>query len=458
MANTHNQVIDRSLISLTWPIFVDILFVFLVSVVDAWFLSRVSDTAAAAVGAILPVSGVGFTLFVNLAAAGNSVASQRIGAGDYRQLSSTYGCLLLMGFIVGALVATLMVTMAPHFALWMGLQGELADMGSRYLQIMGFGACILSVRYAASAILTSQGKTSWNMWSTALMTVANLFLNYAFVYGKFGLPEMGLEGVAVASCISWGISLGFTIFAVLVVQRIKVDFPIKWSNFKNLVKPILGIGVPSVIEPLSWHFSQLFIIAMVVQLGEMMLATRVYAFNILFVVALFGTALSAGVQLKVSHFVGARRFDDAHTQLIQGLRLGLAGAVSIVSLIYIFSDYLFGVFTSNMDIIALGSTVVAVALFCEIGRIFNLVVGASLKASGDARYVSFFGFAIMWLVAVPLAWLIGVHWAFGLVGIWVAMSIDEIARGLVALLRWNSRKWESKGVYSSVKSPEVTQS
>lgn len=456
MANSHTRVIDRSLISLTWPIFVDILFVFLVSVVDAWFLSRVSDTAAAAVGAVLPVSGVGFTLFVNLAAAGNSVASQRIGSGDYSRLSGTYGCLLLIGLIVGALVATLMVTMAPHFARWMGLQGELAGMGSRYLQIMGFGACLLAVRYAASAILTSQGKTHWNMWSTALMTAANLFLNYAFVYGKFGLPAMGLEGVAVASCIAWGVSLFFTLFAIIFIQRIKIEFPFRWANFKRLVKPILGIGVPSVVEPLSWHFSQLFIIAMVVQLGEMMLATRVYAFNILFVVALFGTALSAGVQLKVSHFVGAGRFDDAHSQLLQGLRLGLAGAISIVAFIYIFSDYFFGVFTSNQDIIALGSSVVAVALFCEIGRILNLVVGASLKASGDAKYLSLCGFGIMWLVAVPLAWLIGVHWAFGLVGIWVAMSIDEIARGLVALVRWNSRKWERKGVYCTAEPAEVT--
>lgn len=448
MSVKQQNVTERSLVGLTWPIFVDILFVFLISVVDAWFLSRVSDAAAAAVGAILPVSRLGFTLFVSLSVAGISVASQRIGAGDTARLKGTYGALMVLGLIAGLAITVIMATFAPQFSHWMGLRGEMAEMAALYLHTLALGAGLLSVRYAASAILSSQGKTHLNMWATALMTLANLGLNYALVYGKFGLPAMGIQGVALASCLAWAVSLAFTLYAVVFLVKTPVELPFRWADFKTLSAPILKLGSASVVEPLSWHFSQLVIIAMVVQLGELALATRVYAFNILFIVALFGTALSAGVQIKVAHYIGALRFDDAHRELLQGLKFGLLTAVASVAAIFLLSDQLFGLFTRNPAILALGAMVVAVALFCEIGRVLNLVVGASLKASGDARYISIMGISIMWALAVPLSWLLGIHLAYGLVGIWVAMSIDELVRGVIALKRWNSRKWEAKGLYA----------
>ena len=54
----------------------------------------------------------------------------------------------------------------------------------------------------------------------------------------------------------------------------------------------------------------------------------------------------------------------------------------------------------------------------------------------------------MWFIALPLAWLLGLHYAYGLVGIWIATSLDECIRGIIAFKRWNSGKWRSKGVYA----------
>ncbi|MFT5812878.1 MAG: Na+-driven multidrug efflux pump, partial [Psychroserpens sp.] len=126
---------------------------------------------------------------------------------------------------------------------------------------------------------------------------------------------------------------------------------------------------------------------------------------------------------------------------------GIAGAMFFVFTLLAFSDQLFAIFTSNTDIWALGKLILFVAIMGELGRSFNLIVGASLRASGDARYVSMFGFGIMWFIALPLAWLLGLHFSYGLVGIWLATSLDECIRGIIAFKRWNTGIWRSKGVY-----------
>lgn len=442
------SVLERSLINLTWPIFIELFFIFMVNVADAWFLSRVSDAAAASVGAIIPIVGLGFMVYSTLNQAGNGVASQRIGAKDLDKVAETYGVLMLLGLVAGLVMATVFIVMAPKFAQWMGLRDDMAAMAAIYLRTLGFGTWLLSVRFVASAVLSSQGLTKWNMISTALMTVINILFNYILVDGHFGAPAMGVKGVAVASVIAWGVSLMFTFWIIFYRLKIRVEFPKSWSNFRITSRPILNIALPSSLEPMSWQLSQLLVTVMVVQMGELALATRTYTINVLFISILYCFALSTGVQIKVAHLIGARRFDEAHKQLLFGVKLALGGGLTLVGLGIIFSNSLYGIFTENPEIWALGGTVLLVSFFGEAGRALNIVIGASLRACGDARYISIVAGIIMWLFMVPLAWFLGLQLAWGLVGVWIATSLDEIFRGIVALNRWNSKKWMSKGIYA----------
>jgi putative MATE family efflux protein len=444
---SSQSVADRSLLSLTWPIFIDLFFIFMINVADAWFLSRISDTAAASIGAIMPILGIAFALYSTLHQGGSSVASQRIGAGDFNKLATTYGVLFAILLFGGILLTIIMLTFSPTFAQWMGLTDNMAAMASIYLSTIGMGTWILAVRFAAAAVLTSQGKTHWNMWSTFVMTIVNILFNYLLIDGKYGFPDLGVQGVAYASVIAWLVSMCFTLFIIFKHLHIKIALPKNWLLFKKDSAPILKIAMPSVLDPMSWQLTQILMTVMIVTMGELALATRIYSFNLLFTAILYGFAVSAGVQIKVAHFIGAKRFDDAHKQLMLGLKLGIAGAMFFVFTLLAFSDQLFAIFTSNTNIWALGKLILFVAIMGEFGRSFNLIVGASLRASGDARYVSMFGFGIMWFIALPLAWLLGLHFAYGLVGIWLATSLDECIRGIIAFKRWNTGIWRSKGVY-----------
>ena len=447
MPKSNPSVADRSLLSLTWPIFIDLFFIFMINVTDAWFLSRISDTAAASIGAVMPILGIAFALYSTLHQGGSSVAAQRIGAGDYSKLASTYGALFAILLFGGLFLTVMMMSFAPTFAQWMGLQDDMSAMASIYLSTIGMGTWVLAIRFAAAAVLTSQGKTHWNMWSTFIMTIVNILFNYLLIDGKFGFPALGVQGVAYASVIAWVVSLCFTLIIIIKHLKIKVALPNNWVLFKKDSSPILKIALPSVLEPMSWQLTQIMMTVMIVTMGELALATRIYTFNLLFTAILYGFAISAGVQIKVAHFIGAKRFDEAHVQLMLGLKIGLVGSMFFVFTLLGFSEYFFSIFTDNTDIWALGKLILWVAIMGEFGRSINLIVGSSLRASGDARYVSSIGFVLMWFVALPLAWLLGLHFAYGLVGIWIATSLDECIRGVIGFKRWQSGIWRTKGIY-----------
>ena len=448
MTNNSKSLADRSLISLTWPIFIDLFFVFMINVTDVWFLSRISDNAAAAVGAMLPIIGIGFALYNTLYQASTSIATQQLGALDHKKVAGTYGGLILLALAIGFMMTLVFVTGASLFTFLMGLSPTLAPMSQSYLTTLGLGTWILALRFSATAILASQGKTQWNMFSTFIMSLINIVFNYILIDGKFGAPALGIQGVAIASIIAWSVSLTFSFSVILGVFKIKIQLPRQWLSFKNVTRPILRIATPSVIEPLSWQLTQLLMTTMVVMMGTLSLATRIYSFNLLYIAILFGFAISGGVQIKIAYLMGANRYDDAQEVLLKGIKTGVIGVLIFMTVLVVFSQYFYQIFTDNKEIWALGGLILLIAIIGELGRSFNLIVGASLRACGDAKYTSIVGFISMWLIGLPLAWYLGIHLAWGLIGVWLGTSLDEVIRGTSNMIRWNSKKWQSKGLYS----------
>jgi len=444
-------IADRSLISLTWPIFVDLFFIFMINVTDAWFLSQISDNSAAAVGAMLPILGIGFALYSTLSQAGGSIATQQLGAKAHDKVGGTYGVLVLLALLSGLCMAAFFISGADVFPDWLGLNNELSSVAQIYLTTLGMGTWVLALRFAATSILSSQGKTNWNMFSTAIMSVVNILFNYILIDGKFGAPAMGVQGIATASVLAWSLSLIFSVSVILWHFKIEITVPKQWQSFKDYCRPILKIAIPSIVEPLSWQLSQLLMTTMVVIMGTLSLATRIYSFNLLFIGILYGFAISGGVQIKVAYLIGANRFDDAQNELLKGIKIGVVGVLIFMAILVTFSQYFYSFFTDNKEIWALGSTVLLIGFLGELGRSFNLIVGASLRACGDARYTSIVGFISMWFIAVPLAWYFGLHLAWGLVGVWLAASIDEVFRGVSNMHRWNTKKWQTKGLYAKSK-------
>ncbi len=110
-----------------------------------------------------------------------------------------------------------------------------------------------------------------------------------------------------------------------------------------------------------------------------------------------------------------------------------------------------GLFTDNPHIISLGASVLLLSVLLETGRTMNIVIINSLRAAGDAKYPVLIGAFSMVLMSLPLGYFFAFHLDMGLVGIWLAIAIDEWTRAIIMFFRWKSRAWER---YALVKPEE----
>jgi putative MATE family efflux protein len=447
MTDTKRQsVLDMSLWALTWPMFVELVLAFTLGFEDSFYLAKISDRAAAAVGALFPVFGICNMAFQTFAQSGASVASQLIGGQRLTRAGRTFVTMILLNGALGAAVAAFFFTFDRRVGLWLGLSAEVYAPATEFLSLVGPMLFIQALRFAYASIINARGRTRWNMLSAAFVNCANLALNHVLTMGTWGLPRLGVAGVAYSTIAAQ--TLGLIVSATVVHAHLKLRWDLAgvWSDLRGCVAPILSIAVPSVIEPLSFNFNQLVLVRIIVSISDVALATRTYAMNLIVFALVWSFALGLGTQIKIAHYVGARRFADANAQLHRSLRLGMLLGFVMMGVLSFFARPLYGLFTTNPEILRVGQVLFLLGLALEPARTSNMVVGGSLRGSGDARFASFMSVVLTWGIAIPLAYILALRLGMGLVGIWLAMIADELSRGLMNFWRWQTGAWRSKGV------------
>ena len=292
--------------------------------------------------------------------------------------------------------------------------------------------------------MRSYGFTREAMYVTIGMNVLNICGNYVLIFGAFGLPALGVQGVAISTTVSRVI--GLLVIFYLLIKRIphKLPFTEIFSLPIMHLKNLLAIGIPAAGEQLSYNASQMAITYFVTMLGTEALTTKVYAQNLMMFIYLFALAIAQGTQILIGHKMGAGRLEAAYNRGLKSLRLSILISFLCALMFTIFSKQLLSIFTTNENIIALGSLLILITILLEPGRAFNIVIINSLRAAGDVKFPVIVGIIVMWGVAVSLSYILGIHFGLGLVGVWIAFTLDEWIRGLLMLKRWKSRKWMNK--------------
>lgn len=433
-----------SLFALTWPIFIELTLHMLTGNADTFMLSHYTDEAVAAVGVANQLLSMVVVMFGFIATGTSILIAQYAGANDEKTASYIGAVSIWANLLFGIALSVALGAGSDWLLHLMNVPHELMADARAYLWIVGGFLFVQALIMTLGAILRSYGFTRDMMNITIGINILNIIGNYFVLFGPFGLPVLGVEGVAWSTTISRiiGLVVGF----VVVLKRLPYPLPL-WAKEAlsfTYVKQLLKIGVPSAGEHVAYNTSQLAITYFITMLGTEALTTRVYTQNIMMFIFLFSVAIGQGTQIIVGHLVGAERFQEAYTRCLRSLRLAIIISFTMAALFSAFSDQLFSIFTSNKRMIETGGTLILLTMLLEPGRSFNLVIINSLRAAGDVKFPVYIGVASMWGVSVPLAYVLGILFDLGLVGIWLAFTADEWLRGLLVYWRWKSNVWRTK--------------
>ncbi|WP_277639288.1 MATE family efflux transporter [Bacteroides graminisolvens] len=440
----QQENIRRRLFKLAAPIFIETLLIMMLGAVDVIMLSRHSDNSVAAVGVVNQIIVLTFLIFEVINLGTSVLCSQYLGAKMHKNVVQVVGVSLLMNLVVGVSVSLFLFSMNETILQWMGLTPELMKDGTDYMRIVGAFAFFQAISLTLSASLRSANKAIYPMMVTVVVNILNIIGNYTLIFGEFGFPEMGVEGAAISTAFSRGVSM-VILFIILFRKHIR-KFPLAYFRpfpFKEL-KNLLKVGLPSAGEQLSYSSSQVVITYFINVLGTEALAARTYSVNIIMFSFLFCIAIAQGGAICIGHLIGEKR---PHAAFLLGkyvMKKSVLITVCLSLITALMGPFIFGWLTTNEQIIRMGVTILAIDVILEIGRPINIFATNALRAAGDVNYPFYLGLVVMWSVAVGCGYLFGIHWGWGLAGMWVAFLLDENIRGIVFVRRWYGMKWVKK--------------
>lgn len=440
-----------NLFHLTWPIFLEVFLFMLMGIADTFMLSAVSDDAVSGVGAANQYVHVAILILEVVGNGAAIVVAQYLGSKRYLEASKISALAVTLNLTFGLIMSVIFVVFSRHMMIAMNLQGDVLEHASKYLIIVGGGIFLQAIINSLSAIIRVHGFTKQTMYVSVGMNIFHVVGNYALIFGKFGFPELGVQGAAISSVASRFLALLVFFWLLYRVMEYRIEWRYYITLSKEYIWKILQIGIPSAFEQVMYQGCQIVFLYYVTYLGTESLAARQYAVNISMFTYLFAIAIGMGTAIIVGRFVGGNEQDQAYTSVWTSIKWALLFTVTMVTLVIIFRYRLMGLFTDNEDIIKIGASVLLLSILLETGRTINIIIINSLRAAGDAKYPVIIGSFSMVAMSLPLGYLLVFQLDMGLVGVWLAIAADEWTRAIIMYFRWKSRRWERYALVSPKK-------
>ena len=430
--------------SMSVPIFIEIALQMMVPNVDQFMLSRYSQGSVAAVGNDNVIFNLVILTLAVLSQAATILIAHYRGAGNMTKASEVCTVALATNLVLGLVISLVLFCFDDWFLWLLDMPEEIWADASLYLRWIGIFVFIQSMYMAFISFLRGFALLKWTMLCSLVMNILNIAGNMVLIHGLGPISSLGVAGV----CISTNISkiLGFILIVYLFHRYTPARLSLSYLKPfpKDTLHKILYLGIPSGGETFSYQLSQTVIMKFINIFGVAVITTKVYCYIIAMMSYVYSQSLAMATQILVGYFKGAGDNEEVDRRVKFTIAIAMLLSGSIATMIYWHADAVLSIFTEDPEIHQLGKVILGIEIILEIGRAVNMCMVMALQASGDVRAPVTVGIIFMWAVATFGAWLLGVHLAWGLVGVWIAMAADECSRGLVFFWRWHQGVWRKR--------------
>ena len=418
----------RALLSLGWPIVLTQLFIMLTGSVDSAMAGHYSSVDLAGVSLGGMFFWPAFMLLTGLTMALTPIASQLRGA----QKTSEIGHQIRQGLWVCVGTSTLLVLIVANVGILfetMEVDPAAAKVAQDYLIAVSWGVPPIMFYVALRHVCEGLAKPVPPMIIAGLMIPVNLLLNHAFVYGNYGLPELGGVGCGYATAIVFWLELGLMLFVCRAkfFTDIKAFSHFEWPHAKT-IKSLIIVGLPIGLSIFVEMAVFSVVGLMIAKFGVASLAANSIAGNINWATYVIPAAIGSAASIRVGFHVGAKNYLAARQTSAMIFKFAIAYAV-VVGIALVFARYLLvGIFTTDTEVVAIAVTLLLFIAFYQLVDDANAVTMGALRGYKDTRFPFYFGLVGYWLVGVPLGYALSEDLIFpglasGVYGYWAALTI-----------------------------------
>jgi putative MATE family efflux protein len=420
--------IPRQLWSLAWPMMLSVFFYTLYNLVDAYWVSKLSAEAIAAVS----ISQV--TLFVTIALGfGITVGSgvlmaMHIGAKNIKEAERILGQSFVLAGILGIFFTVVSLLFRDQFLTFSGAAGLIFEPAKEYFTIVAGGSILLFILLTIMFAFNSQGDTNTLTKLFAVSTAINAILDPIMIFGWFGFPALGIGGAAYATLISQ------VIFIVIALRslssphrRIRFHFHNLTFNWES-VKKVLDIGFPAaltqVIFPVGLAALTYLTSLRFLEPGAVALSL---GFRIEFFAFLPAIGFGFGAMAMIGQNMGAGKLERAREVFRTALKYGSLAAAGLGVIAALFARPIIGVFTTDPVVTQYTLSYFWIVSFLSYGFLAASMVEANAFQAISRSWPGFWiVFLRFFVISIPLSYLFTYVLGFPIIAVWVAIAIGTV--------------------------------
>ncbi len=440
----------RRLIAIAAPMIVSQASETIMRFVDRLFLSYLGKLHIAASMAGGLSAFVFSSFFAGIVGYTNAVVAQYYGAGRNDRTVHTVTQGLYLAILCLPLLLLLIPVVHGTFRLAGHSPAQIA-LEFSYFRILMAGSIFLLLRQVLVGFFLGIGKTRVVMAANLTGMIVNVPLNYVLIFGRLGMPELGIEGAAIGTVIG-----SATIFFFLLVAYLRHKFFLVYGReggFRlrgELMRRLLRFGLPAGTELFLNVFAFNAFIQVIHSMGEDVAAAVTITFNYDMVAFIPMIGLGVAVTAMVGQHMGAGNPEGAHKSTMLALRVGYTYALIMMALFVFGAPVLVRLFAGGMGpedaaLLDLSKAMLRLAAIYTLADITQLVFAGALRGAGDTKAVMVISVVIHWIMAAAVIVFVRVVQLPPLT-IWVFFIGFVIVLGVAIFLRFHSGKWRDLSV------------
>jgi len=409
---------------------------------------------AAAIGLVEPATWLFFSLIGAVTMGFSVQAAHFIGAKDFSKARSVmrHGYAFGLCFALCFLLVTVLI--APYLPIWLRGGKDIQHDASTYFLIFSFIIPFHLLEVMSASMLKVSGDMRRPSLMAILMCVLDVIFNYFFIFPTHDITLLGLQvtvpgwgagvaGAAFGSLLAFiAVALPLAYYAIfrspILAWKLDVErFVWRWQYIWNAMK----IGSPMALQYLLMNGAQLVSTMIVAPLGNVSIAAHSFAITAESLCYMPGYGIAAAATTLIGQAIGASKKDLAKdfANIITLLGMSVMGVIAIF--LFFTSPIIFAILTPDVEVQRLGVSVIRVVMLAEPLFAASIVITGVLRGAGDTVVPFILNFLSLWGIRITLAFFLAP--TMGLMGAWLAMTIDIAIRGVLYLIRLYRTNWLS---------------
>lgn len=433
---------NKALRKLILPLIMEQLLAILVGLADTVMIAGEGEAAMSGVSLVDTVNILIINIFAALATGGAVVAGHCLGQKDRESANRSAWQLVLFCIATSLVVTVLFIGFhKPLLRLIFGqVEAEVMESAQTYLVLTAISICPLAVYNACAALFRAMGDSKTTMWISVLMNGLNIVGNAILIYGV----GIGVAGAAISTSFSRFVAMIIIVILMFQAKRtINLKGQVTWKMNGSLVKKILHIGVPNGLENSLFQLGKILLLSLVTTFGTNAIAANsicnaLACFNIL-----PGTAINYALLSVAAVCVGAGEYKQARYYTKKLMFIANAALAAFSAFFFIFAPQLVGIYQASEATTQMAVEVIrwhaVLAIFFWIP---SFTLPNTLRAAGDVIWTMIIAILSMWIFRIGTAYIFSYYFNMGLLGVWIAMTIDWIFRAVCYVVRYKGTKWE----------------